>query len=224
MTGTIRLAGFLYLINIAGGVFAEGFVRSAMVVRGNAADTAANIMAHESLFRWGFAAGIVVVVTNLPLALVFYHLFKRVDRLQAGLIACFLLVGTAVEAMNLLNHYAPLSLLGTGGYQAILPGEQAANLSYLALRLHAVGYNISLVFFGFYGILTGRLILKSPFMPGVLGVLLIAGGTGYLVNSFSSFLTPWIAASLFPYVLLPAFLAETGLATWLLLTKKAWPA
>lgn len=159
-------------------------------------------------------AGIVVVVTNVPLALIFYELLKTVNRSVALLVAFFILLGTAVESVNLLNHFAPLTLLGT--VQTAIPQDQVQTLAYLALRLHSAGYNLSLVFFGFYGLLSGYLIFRSTFLPRVLGVLLIAGGTGYLINSFTGFLAPGYARYLFPYILLPAFVAELSVALWFL--------
>src|SRR6478672_7291307 len=87
-----RMAGALYLINIVGGAFAIGFVRSALVVTGDAAATAHNIQMHEVLYRLGLVAHVVVTVTNVPLAVIFYDVFKVVNRRLALLDACFILV------------------------------------------------------------------------------------------------------------------------------------
>ena len=74
-----RIAGALYLINIVGGAFAIGFVRAALFTPDLAA-TAHNIQTHQLLYRSGLAAHLVVTVTNVPLALIFYELFKVVNR------------------------------------------------------------------------------------------------------------------------------------------------
>jgi hypothetical protein len=140
-----------------------------------------------------------------------------VNRSLASLVAFFILVGTAIESVNLLYHFAPLILLGNGGYQGVIPLEQLQALAYMSLRLQAAGYNISLVFFGCYGMTAGYLILKSTFLPRVLGVMLMAGGVGYAINSFTNFLAPTYAGYLFPYILLPAFVAELSVALWFLL-------
>src|SRR5215210_5008763 len=107
-----RMAGALYLINIVGGAFAIGFVRALLFVLDPVA-TAHNIQTHELLYRSGLAAHVVVTVTNVPLAVIFYDLFKVVNRRLALLDASFILVATAVEAAGLVNQFAPLVLLGS---------------------------------------------------------------------------------------------------------------
>src|SRR5918911_3397030 len=109
-----RIAGALYLINIRGGAFAIGFVPAMLVVSGDAAATAQNIQAHELLYRLGLAAHLVVTATNVPLAVIFYDLFKVVNRRLAVLDACFILVATAIEAAGLVNQFAPLVPLSSG--------------------------------------------------------------------------------------------------------------
>jgi hypothetical protein len=211
-----RIAGLLYLIIIAGGLFAEVWVRERLVVSGDAAATARNILAHELLYRLGFAAGIVVCLCNIPLVLIFYDFFKLVNRSLALLAAFFILVATAIESVNLLNHFAPLILLGGRHYLNVFTAEQLQALAYVSLRLQSVGYNISLAFFGFYCLVTGYLIFRSTFLPRILGVLLAIAGLCYLTNSFANFLSPAFAAHLFPYILAPCFVAELSLCLWLL--------
>jgi Domain of unknown function (DUF4386) len=101
-----RIAGFLYLIIIAGGIFAEFIVRGRLVVSGDAAATAHNILAHEMLYRLGFAAELFYCACAVPLTLLFYWLFKVVSKSAALLVAFFSLVGTAVESVSLLGHFA----------------------------------------------------------------------------------------------------------------------
>src|SRR6185437_5706490 len=119
-----RIAGALYLINILGGAFAIGFVPAMLVVSGDAVATARNIQAHELLYRLGLAAHLVVTVTNVPLAVIFYELFRVVNRRLALLDACFILVATAIEADGLLNQFSPLVLLGSGPATSALPTAQ----------------------------------------------------------------------------------------------------
>ena len=118
-----RMAGALYLINIVGGAFAIGFVNGTLYAP-DPATTAANIQAHQLLYRSGLAAHVVVTVTNVPLALIFYELFKVVNRRVALLTAFFILVATAIEAAGLLNQFALLVLLGNGGDTGDLPPAQ----------------------------------------------------------------------------------------------------
>src|SRR5215831_9249091 len=103
-----RIAGSLYLIIIVGGFFAIGYVPAALVVPGDAAATAHNILAHELLYRLGLVAHMIILVCNIPLALIFYELFKVVNRRLALLVVFFSLVGSAIEGANILNQFAPL--------------------------------------------------------------------------------------------------------------------
>ena len=115
-----RMAGALYLINILGGAFAITIVPAMLVVQGNLTATAHNLQTHELLYRSGLAAHLVVTTTNAPLAVIFYELFKVVNRRLALLDACFILVATAIEAAGLLNQFAPLVLLGNPPYTGAL--------------------------------------------------------------------------------------------------------
>jgi Domain of unknown function (DUF4386) len=108
-----RIAGALYLINILinilGGAYAITIVPAMLVVDGNLAATAHNIQTHELLYRSGLAAHLVVTTTNVPLAVIFYELFKVVNQRLALLDAFFILVATAIEAAGLLNQFTPWS-------------------------------------------------------------------------------------------------------------------
>jgi hypothetical protein len=129
-----RIADALCLINIVCGAFAIGFV-PATLFASDPATTAANIQAHELLYRSGLAAHVIVTVTNVPLALIFYELFKVVNRRVALLTAFFILVATAIEAAGLLNEFAPLVLLGNGSNTSALPAAQLQALTSLQGRL-----------------------------------------------------------------------------------------
>src|SRR5918911_5513881 len=188
-----RIAGALYLINILGGAFAIGIVPAMLVVSGDAPATARNIQAHELLYRLGLAAHLVVTVTNVPLAVIFYELFRVVNRRFALLDACFILVATAIEAAGLVNQAAPLALLGSGPYASALPAAQLQALAYLPGDLSGIGYSIHTVFFGF-------------------DILCMA----YLVFSFTNIVAPSAAAQLVPWIQLPAPIAEGALCLWLL--------
>ncbi len=144
-----RIAGALYLINIVAGAFAIGIVPAMLVVSGDAAATANNIQTHELLYRLSLVAHVVVTLTNVPLALIFYELFKVVNRRLALLDAFLILVATAVEAGGLLNEFAPLVLLGSGAYTSALPAAQLQALAYIPHVLSGISYSIYGVFFGF---------------------------------------------------------------------------
>jgi len=206
-----RVAGGLYLIVIVGGFFAVGFVPAAIVVPGDAATTARNIAGQELLYRSGLVAHILILACNIPLAVIFYDLFKVVNRKVALFVAFFTLVGTAIEGAGLLNQFTPLILLDGGGYAKVFSAEQTQALASINLDLQAISFNIALVFFGLYCLSIGYVVFRSTFLPRVVGVLMAIGGLCYLTNSFANFLSPSFAARLFPYIQLPSGVAELSL-------------
>lgn len=211
-----RTAGLLYLINILGGAFAITVVPALLVVQGDAAATAHNIQAHESLYRAGLAAHVLVTVTNVPLAVIFYELFKVVNRRVALLDAFFILVATAIEAAGILNQFATLALLGGGPYAGAVPTPQLQALAYLPGDLSHIDYSIHTVFFGFDILCTAYLVLRSGFLPTVIGVLLAIDGAAYLIYSFTDILSPGSAADLVPWIQFPALVGEGAFCLWLL--------
>jgi hypothetical protein len=210
-----RIAGFLYVIVIVFGAFAELGVRARLVVPGDPAATAQNIMAHQTLYRLGFAAEVFYLACNVPLAVIFYNLFKVVNQKVALIEAIFGLVSTAVEAVSLLAHYAPIVLLSGASYLSGFTAAQLQSASYLSLQLFEGGFAICLVFFGFDCLALAYLIVNSTFFPRIIGYALAIEGVGYLVNSFSLFLAPALQTRIFPYFTVLA-LAEVALALWLL--------
>ena len=210
-----RLAGALYLVNIIGGAFAIGVV-PALLFTSDPATTAANIQAHELLYRSGLAAHLVVTVTNVPLAVIFYELFKVVNRRLALLGAFFILVGTAIEAAGLLDQFTPLVLLGGEPYASALPAAQLQALAQLSVDLSSIDYTLHTVFFGADIICFAYLILRSAFLPQTIGILLAIDGLTYLAYSFTALLAPGFAAQLDPWIRLPALLGEGSLCLWLI--------
>jgi Domain of unknown function (DUF4386) len=203
------------LIVIVGGIFAEIFVRGRLVVHGDAAATAHNIVMHELLFRLGFVAEIFYCACNVPLALIFYNLFKVVNKNVALLMVFFDLVVTAIERASLLAHFAPLVFLGGGHYLSAFTVEQLQAAAYMSVQLFEHGFAISLVFFGFDCLAMAYLILRSTFLPRILGVLLAIEGLGNLINSFTLFLAPALQARIFPYFMATG-IGEVALCLWLL--------
>ncbi|MCO6009940.1 DUF4386 domain-containing protein [Actinoallomurus purpureus] len=210
-----RTAGALYLINIVAGFFAIGFVRALLFVP-DPATTAHNIQTHEFLYRSSLVAHIVVTVTNVPLAMIFYELFKVVNRRLALLDVFFTLVATAIEAAGILSQFAPLVLLGSRHHTSALPAAQLQTLAHLPGDLSAIDYDIYTVFFGFDIICVGYLLFTSTFLPRAIGVLMAIDGLAYLVNSFTDLLAPRFAVHLVPWIQLPALLGEGSLCLWLL--------
>jgi hypothetical protein len=117
----------------------------------------------------------------------------------------------------MLNHFAPLIFLSGADYLHSFAPDQLRSLALSFLRLRTFGFDITLVFFGLHWLVAGYLIFKSTFLPRVLGVALAIGGTGYLANIGATAISPAIALHLFPYIMLPAGLAEISLTLWLII-------
>jgi hypothetical protein len=212
-----RIAGFCYLIVIATGLFSEVFVRQALRVSNNALTTAHNIQTNEMLFRWGFVADLVNFVVGLPTILIIYFLFKRTNKLLLQLAVAFVIIQTAIIAVNLLNQILPLLILSNDTYLKTFQTGQLATLSLLFLNIQTQGYAIGLVFFGFYCIIVGYVIYKSKFLPKIFGILYAFTGLCYLINSFTMFLSKGFENPLFVYLAIPIFIGELSLCLWLLI-------
>lgn len=214
---TARIAGLLYLILIIAGIFAEGFVRSSLIVPGDATATANNIMASEGLFRMGIAGDLIMIMCDVALGLIFYILLKPVSKSLALLAAFFRLAQAATLGINLLNLFFVLQLLSGAAYLTIFGADQLHALVLLFLNGHSIGYSIGLVFFGIYLFILGYLVFKSGYFPRILGVLLIIASLSYLMDSFTSFLFPSYEAITSQIMIAPTVIAELSLTLWLLI-------
>lgn len=213
-----RVAGLLYLVVIATGLFAEVFVRQAFRVSGDALATANNIQSAEMLFRWGIVADLINLVCGLPCVLIIYSLFKQVNKFLLQLALTLVVIQTAIIAVNLLNQISPLLILSSSSsYLNTFQPNQLATLSQLSLNIQVQGYAIGLVFFGFYCLLVGYVIYKSLLVPKFLGILYIISGLGYLINSFTMFLSKDFANPIFTYVAIPIFIGEFSFCMWLVI-------
>jgi hypothetical protein len=206
-----RTLGAFYLLTILTGIFAQGFVSERLVVSGDAAATAANLLAHKGLFQLGFAVFMIEMACNIVITALFYDLLKPVSR-SVSLVAAFLgLAGCVIKTFSRLFFIAPLFILGGAHYLSVFSAEQLQALALLFLKVNDRGAAIALVFFGFYALLTGYLIIRSTFLPRILGVLSVLGGLGWL-----SFLYPPLGYRLFPFVVALALLGAAALIVWLL--------
>ena len=212
-----RIAGFCYLIVIATGLFSEVFVRQTLRVSNDALTTAHNIQTNEILFRWGFVADLINFVVGLPTILIIYYLFKRTNKLLLQLSVAFVIIQTAIIAVNLLNQILPLLLLSNDTYLKTFQPDQLATLSLLSLNIQIQGYAIGLVFFGFYCLIVGYVLYKSKYLPKLFGVLYAVTGLCYLVNSFTMLLSKGFENPLFIYLAIPIFIGELSLCLWLLI-------
>lgn len=211
-----RIAGILYLVIIAGGIFGELFVRGKLVAPENAAATAGNIAAHQLLWRLGIAADLLMHICDIPLTLIFFVLLRPVNRNLALLALLFNITQTAVLVANKLNLLTPLFLTGDAGYLKVFDLQQLHALGYLSIKTHGYGFSIGLIFFGCACLVYGYLIFRSGYLPRVLGVLMQIAGVCYLTDSFAEIIAPAFADAISPAILLPCFIAELSLCLWLL--------
>jgi hypothetical protein len=205
-----RMAGVFYVLEGSPAVFQQ-VVIAGLVVSGDAAATANNILAHEPLFWLWFASALIAVAFHIAYTVLFYDLFKPVSRSLSLLAASFSLVACALQAFATLFQLAPLLVLGGGSSLSAFTVEQVQALALLFLNLHAQAFNIYLIFFGFWLLLIGYLIFRSTFVPRIIGVLLAFDGLGWL-----TLLSPPLAHDLYPYIAAVAAIGEIPLVLWLL--------
>jgi hypothetical protein len=220
-----RITGVLYLVIIVFGLFSEVVVRGSLVVRGDAAATAGNILSSEWLFRIGFASDLVIFLCDVAVAMMLYVLLRSVSRTGALISAGFRLTGTAIYGVNLLNYLAALLVLGgSAGYLASFSSGQVDSMALMFLDIHRHGYDLGLVFFGLHCLFLGYLLYASGYFPKVLGVLMYLAGIGYVIGSFTLFLAPKYSSAVAPVYIAP-LVGELALCLYLLVkgvrTKKA---
>jgi hypothetical protein len=211
-----RIAGLLYFINIACGLFGEIFVRGHLVVAGDATATAHNIMASQFLFRCGVVGDLIMHITDLPMTVIFYVLLRPVSKDLSLLAALFSMLQTAILCANKLNLVTVLLLLGGSNYLSAFNSNQLQALASLSLAQHEIGFGVGLIFFGVSCLVTGYLIFRSGYFPKALGVLQAIAGFSYLINSFTLLLAPQLADRMFPAIVLPAFIGELATCIWLI--------
>ena len=212
IVGSVKsLAGICYLLGAQASVFGQMIIPGRLVVSSSAATTAANILAHESLYRFGAVLAFISVPFHIVWAILFYQLFKPVNR-SIPLVAAFvMLMGCAMWTLCALFSLAPLLILkGTSSLSAFAP-EQLQTLALVLLRLNAQAFDVGLVFFGLWCILIGYLIARSTFLPRIIGVLYALAGVGYLTLLWQP-----LAKYLYPYNLALAGPGEISLLLWLL--------
>ncbi|HOY04729.1 MAG TPA: DUF4386 domain-containing protein [Saprospiraceae bacterium] len=213
---TARIGGILYLLIIIAGVLG-GMVRSQLVLPDDLTATAKNLLASESLWRASIAGDLIMHICDIPLILILYILLRPVNRNLALLAVLFNVVQTIVLVVNKLNLVTALFPLGGALYLNAFQPQQLHVMAYLAIKAHGYGLGVGLIFFGIECLIVGYLIVRSGYLPKILGVLMQIAGLCYLTNSFVLLLAPAVSDMIFPAILIPAFIAELSLALWLLL-------
>ena len=211
-----RIGGALYLIIIVIGLFGEAFVRDRLIVSGDAAATAANIMSHESLWRFHIAAELFLLMCAVALLLILFILLRPVSKDLMLLAVFFNLAAIIIEAVTTMRLLEALFPLGNSAFLKAFTPDQLNAISNLSLKSHGYGFGVSLLFFGCFCVIVGYLIFRSRYLPKTIGVLMQIAGMCYLTNSFALVLSPGVANRLFPAILVPSFVGELSVCLWLL--------
>lgn len=207
-----RIAGVFEALEGFASSQGQVFILGRLVVAGSAAATAANILQHERLFWLGFVLSVAGVAFHILWVGLFYFLFKPVNR-TLNLLAAFVgIVVCAIQAATALLYLAPLLVLQSGSSASAFTQPQLQALAMVFLRLNGYAFDLDLVFFGLWCVLTGYLMFRSKFLPRILGVLLAIDGLGWMF-----YVVPPFANHVFPFIAGASALAEIPLQLWLII-------
>lgn len=209
-----RIAALLYLVVVVTSTFA--LVTSMNLVTRDAAETARNLAASEAMFRLAIAANLIAAVAYTAVVAMFYRLFRPVNA-TLSIVAAFIgLAGCASSAAFMIFQLDALATLDAASPMAALGAEQTQALARHALRLGGQGNALSLVFFGFYCLCLGSLVLGAQFMPRWIGVLLLLAGTGWLIGNLGALMAPDMLGPVSRMIIPVSGLGELLFALWLL--------
>lgn len=213
-----RQAGFLYLIVVLAGIFSLAYVPSILIVWGDASATFNRISENELLFRLGIYAGLVCYIAFALLPFALYKLLHSVNKKFAVTMVILALVSVPVSLYNLSNKIDVLTLISKEEYLNVFPEGQIKAQVLLNLEYYNNGIKIASVFWGLWLFPFGYLVFKSKILPKVLGVFLMLGCFGYLINFTGGFLfASYRELGIASYVSLPATIGEIGICLWLLI-------
>lgn len=211
-----RVAGLLYIVASIPGFFALVYVPGRLIVHGNAAATANNIVAHETLFRLGIAANLISQALFIFVALALYGLFKGVNQRHALVMLTLILVAVPIAFLNEVNSIGALVMAQGPDFLSVFDKPQRDALTRLFLILRDGGFDIAGIFWGLWLFPLGMLVYQSRFLPRFLGVLLMVGTFAYLANSFTSLVLPAYETVVSRWMS-PLQLVEVVFMLWLLI-------
>ncbi|MFZ0807914.1 MAG: DUF4386 domain-containing protein [Candidatus Sulfotelmatobacter sp.] len=211
-----RLAGWLYLLTSIVGFFAMGYVPGKLIVDGNAAATANNIAASETLFRLGIAGSLLGEAGFILVALALYELLKGVSRRLATLMVILIVVSVPVAFLNEVNSIAAVVLVRGAVFLSTIEKPQRDALAMLFLNLHNRGFTVAEIFWGLWLFPLGVLVYRSRFLPRFLGVWLIIAGFAWMMVSLTGIMLPQYQGKVYAYSQ-PAVLGEVALMLWLII-------
>jgi len=188
---TARLAGLLWFLSAVTGGFSLFYVRSKVIVAGDAAATVGNIVASEFLFRAAIVSNLFSQLFLFFLGLTLYHLFKEVNKALATVLLTSIMMTVAIAVVNALNNFGALLVLSQADYLKAFTPEQLNAMAMIFLRLNnSFGQGLLEIFWVPYYFSFGLLIIRSRFLPKVLGILLMLMSVGFALNILDKFLIP----------------------------------
>jgi hypothetical protein len=212
-----RLAGLLYFILGLIAPIGLLYVPGQLIVKENATATADNIRSSEWLLRLGIASELVHQALAIFLVLALYRLFKPVDEMLAKQVVILgALVSVPIMFLNVVNDVAALTLVSGADWLSAFEKPELDALAYLFVRLHSRGITVASIFWGLWLFPFGLLVIRSGFIPRVLGYLLMIAGTAYLGSAFATLVLPQYA-ELVGNVALPLEMGELPIIFWLLI-------
>jgi len=207
-----RIAGVFEALEGFSSAYGQVVILGKLVIPTSAAVTAANILAHQRLYWLGFVLSLAGVMFHIVWIVLFYDLFKPVNRTLSRL-ACFVgIIVCGIQALTAHLYLTPFLVLQTVSSTTAFTPSQLQSLALLVFKWNSYAFNIDLVFFGLWCALTGYLIFYSTFLPRVLGVLLAVDGLGWMLYMY-----PPVAYHLFPVIAATSALAEIPLQLWLII-------
>jgi hypothetical protein len=212
-----RHAGLAYLLLVVCGIVNLLYIPSKLIVWEDAARTLENLQQHEQLFRLGIVTGIVAFLAFLALPLLLHKLLHGVNKAYATLMVVLALVSIPISFTNMLHNFSILTLLGEPAYLVGWTKLQFQQQVMLHLDYYNDGIQLVQIFWGLWLFPFGYLVYQSGFLPKLLGVLLMAGCMGYLIDFFAGFLIPEYKNSLIQTIVgIPTSVGEIGICLWLL--------
>jgi hypothetical protein len=213
-----RIGGVLYLLIIIFGLIAQIFVRDNLVDYNDATITAKRILSSEFWYRFGFVSELFMLLCDVGVTTVLFILLKEANTFLCVLSTLFRFASITILGVVALTHFAALSFLKEANFLDVFSSDQRNALALLTIKTHGMGYNISLLFFGFHLLVLGRLTRLSGLFPKPLVILLLMGGVCYIFNSIIWFLFPNFINVIYPAILIPCALGE-WIFCFYLLTK-----
>jgi hypothetical protein len=213
-----RIAGILYLILVITGILNLLYIPSLLIVWEDPALTLENIINSEGLFRLGIVIGIISFLAFLLLPLALYSLLVQVNKTQAVLMVLFAVVSIPISFMNMLRKFTVLTLIGRPPYLQDMNTPELQSQVMFHLDAYNNGIELSQVFWGLWLLPFGYLVFKSGFLPKFLGIFLMLGCFGYLIEFLADFLYPGYSGTLLQTLVgIPSSIGELGICLWLLI-------